>query len=132
MTGAAGVADFAATLVLEFDTGVIVRLDGGAGVVGRVPEPEPGERVEQVVTIPDPSVSKTHFGFGVDWLGVWIMDRQSRNGCVIVDGSGMRTRCEPGQRISIRPGTTVQFGQRRCTLRPAAEQATGSEGLSRA
>jgi pSer/pThr/pTyr-binding forkhead associated (FHA) protein len=68
-----------------------------------------------LVRVADPSVSKTHFAFGVDEQGAWVLDRNSKNGCAIVDGDRQEP-CPPGQKIRVRAGMTVLFGARQCAV----------------
>lgn len=116
----------AVRLALRFDTGTVVALAGlaGIGLVGRDPVARPGERVGRLVTVNDRSVSKTHFEFGVDARGAWVLDRGSKNGCAIVAGD-RKVACPPGQRVRVQAGEVLLFGARRVEVVMDAEQAGG-------
>ncbi len=107
-------------LTLAFDTGARVPLSALV-LVGRRPEATLSERAAQLVVIADNSVSRTHCAFGWDKDSIWVQDRNSKNGCVAVSPSAVRTACPPGERVPIGPGWTVLIGARRCQL------VTGSE-----
>ena len=106
------VARSTAAYVLRFSTGERSRVDG-AGLLGRRPTPEPGERFDHVVTVTDPgrSVSKTHLEFGVEDGRLWIADRYSGNGTVIVDPGRRPVVCEPGRRYRVDRGGRVEIGE---------------------
>jgi len=101
-----------AGLRLVFDTGE--RLDVvGDGLVGRSPAAEDG--VEHVVAIDDPerSISKVHLAFGPTPDGdLWLMDRGSTNGTVLVGPDGSGAVLPAGTRVAVRAGSTIRFGQR--------------------
>lgn len=105
---------------LIFDTGERVR-PGALGLVGRDPSPQAGEAVDILLKIDDPhrSVSKTHFAFGLDGGGLWVVDRMSTNGVWVLDEGGQRTVCPPGTRVPLAEGKTVVFGERRFVVRAA-------------
>jgi pSer/pThr/pTyr-binding forkhead associated (FHA) protein len=109
----------AATYVLSFDTGesVVVR---GDGLVGRRPQARRGEDdVVHLVPIRDPamSVSRTHLAFGLEAGGLWVRDRMSTNGTVVVRQYGSEEPVAAGGASSVRPGDTVRFGERSFTVR---------------
>jgi hypothetical protein len=95
---------------LTFDHGAVVRA-APFGLVGRDPTPDASEYGAQLVAVPDTtrSVSKTHLAFGVDALGLWISDRHSTNGTIVVVG-GRGQPASPGDRVRVPYGATVQFG----------------------
>ncbi|WP_203756544.1 RDD family protein [Cellulomonas chitinilytica] len=97
---------------LVFDTGE--RLDVvGDGLVGRSPAAEDG--VVHVVAIDDPerSISKVHLAFGpTPDGGVWVMDRGSTNGTVLVARDGTGVVLPAGARVAAPAGSTIRFGQR--------------------
>ncbi|MEO8529438.1 MAG: zinc-ribbon domain-containing protein, partial [Pseudolysinimonas sp.] len=70
--------------VLQFSTGESITALG-AGLVGRNPSSQPGEFVDQLVSIFDAgkSVSKTHLEFGQDGGRFWVSDRYSTNGSTV-------------------------------------------------
>jgi hypothetical protein len=97
--------------VLSFSTGeriVVV----GAGLLGRRPFAQPNERFDQLVSIADHerSVSKTHLEFGVEDGQLWVCDRYSANGTVIIPPAGGPHRCEPGRRYRVPRGGRVEIG----------------------
>ena len=99
--------------VLSFSTGERVVVVG-AGLLGRRPFAQPGERFDQLVSIADHerSVSKTHLEFGVESGALWICDRYSANGTVIIPPAGAPRRCEPGRRYRVPRGGKVEIGDR--------------------
>jgi hypothetical protein len=98
--------------VLQFSTGESVTVSG-AGLVGRNPASQPGEFVDQLVTIFDAgkSVSKTHLEFGQDSGRFWVSDRYSTNGSTIRQPDAEPKRCDPGRRYFIARGTRVDIGE---------------------
>lgn len=100
-------------LRLVFDTGQRIDVTGD-GVVGRSPEGEMG--IVHVVVIDDParSVSKVHLTFGLTPAGdeLWVIDRASVNGTVLVDPDGVAATLPPGTRALVGAGWTIRFGQR--------------------
>lgn len=100
-------------LRLVFDTGERVDVVG-EGVVGRAPQAAPG--IDHVVAIDDParSVSKVHLAFGPtdhpDEL--WVIDRGSTNGSVVVRPDGSAATLPAGARATVGPGWSVRFGDR--------------------
>ena len=97
--------------VLSFSTGERVVVVG-TGLLGRRPFAQPRERFEQLVSIADHerSVSKTHLEFGVEAGELWICDRYSANGTVIIPPSGVPHRCDPGRRFRVPRGGRVEIG----------------------
>ena len=100
-------------LHLRFDTGEELDVTGD-GLVGRSPAPEPG--VVHVVPIVDVdrSISKVHLAFGLEPGGrrLWVLDRNSTNGTVLVGPDGASAALPPGTRAVVEPGWTVRFGRR--------------------
>jgi hypothetical protein len=96
---------------LSFSTGETVTVLG-SGLVGRRPMTQPGEHVDQLVTISDParSVSKTHLEFGIEGQDLWICDRYSGNGTVARPLGGEARVCESGRRYRVTRGTRVDIG----------------------
>ncbi|NNC13221.1 hypothetical protein HII28_15200 [Planctomonas sp. JC2975] len=97
--------------VLSFSTGERVVVVG-AGLLGRRPYPQPSERFDQLVSIADNerSVSKTHLEFGLESGELWVCDRYSANGTVIIPPAGAPHRCEPGRRYRVPRGGRVEIG----------------------
>jgi hypothetical protein len=98
--------------VLQFSTGESVTVFG-TGLLGRNPQPQPGEYFDQLVVITDPgkSVSKTHLEFGQDSGSFWVSDRYSGNGSVVREPEMPARRLEPGKRYRIVRGSRVDIGE---------------------
>lgn len=101
-----------ARYVLQFSTGESVTVTG-SGLIGRNPGAEPGEFVDQLVTLLDGgrSVSKTHLEFGQEQGRFWVSDRYSTNGSVVRPPDEPERRCEPGRRYPVSRGTRVDIGE---------------------
>ena len=98
---------------VEFDTGESLVVEGLA-LVGRGPEPRPGEAVRHVVPLrsTDMSLSKTHAQFHVARDGVLVvMDRGSTNGSVLIR-RGMSRELAAGKPATLVDGDRVRFGDR--------------------
>lgn len=69
--------------------GVSIGITDAPAIIGRNPEAQEGERVN-LVAVHDPShsMSKTHALFGAADGGVWVEDRGSSNGTVVVHPDG--------------------------------------------
>jgi hypothetical protein len=100
-----------ALYTLSFSTGEVVDVTG-SGLIGRRPITQPGEQVDQLVTVLDPgrSVSKTHVEFGIEAGELWICDRYSGNGTVAHPLGGIARQCEAGRRYRVTRGTRVEIG----------------------
>ena len=98
--------------VLQFSTGENSTVFG-TGLIGRNPVMQPGEYVDQLVTIVDSgkSVSKTHLEFGQAAGVFWIIDRFSANGTVVRQPDVRPQRLDPGKRQTIARGTRVDIGE---------------------
>ncbi len=102
---------------VSFDSGESFVVDGLA-VVGRRPEPRPGEEVRHVVPLrsEDMSLSKTHAQFQVAPDGVLVvMDRGSSNGSVLIR-KGVPKDLVAGKPTTLLPGDEIAFGDRRMTV----------------
>lgn len=98
---------------VSFDSGEAFVVEGLA-LVGRRPEPRPGEPVRHVVPLrsSDMSLSKTHAQFLVAPDGALVvMDRGSTNGSFVVRG-GMSKSLTPGRPSTLLAGDVVRFGDR--------------------
>jgi hypothetical protein len=97
--------------VLQFSTGESVTVRG-TGLIGRNPAMEPGEYVDDLVSILDEgkSVSKTHLEFGQEDGEFWVSDRYSTNGTVIRIAGSEPRRCEPEHRYRVGRGGRVEIG----------------------
>ncbi len=98
---------------VAFDSGESFVVEGLA-LVGRRPEPRPGEPVRHVVPLrsSDMSLSKTHAQFQVAPDGALVvMDRGSTNGSYVVR-RGMSKALTAGRPSTLLPGDEVRFGDR--------------------
>ncbi len=98
---------------VSFDTGHSFVVEGLA-LIGRRPEPRPGEPVLHVVPLPseDMSLSKTHAQFQVAPDGALVvMDRGSTNGSYLARG-GASKQLSPGRPATLVDGDQVRFGDR--------------------
>ncbi|QPZ37726.1 RDD family protein [Paramicrobacterium chengjingii] len=76
--------------------GVSIGITDAPVIVGRNPEARDGEQVNLVaVNDPSHSMSKTHALFGAEARGVWVEDRGSSNGTVMVQADGSERALEP-------------------------------------
>jgi hypothetical protein len=98
--------------VLQFSTGESVTVSG-AGLIGRNPAAQPGEYVDQLLSIFDvgKSVSKTHLEFGQEGGRFWVSDRYSTNGSIVRQPEAEPRRCEPGRRYFVVRGTRIDVGE---------------------
>lgn len=103
-------------LVLEDGREVPIR---PSVLLGRFPTPEVGEEVAELIAVDEGArmVSKTHLLVGVDNRGVYLVDRDSRNGSSLVDGQGQLHRLRPGEPARVTEGQIVSFGDRRLAIR---------------
>lgn len=107
------------TLALSFDTGERVRVVG-RGLVGRGPRAEDGEDILHVVALQDAgrSLSRVHAEFGPQEAeagqdaAIWVADRGSTNGTVVVDPDGVARVLPAGTPAVVRAGWTVRLGDR--------------------
>ncbi len=102
---------------VTFDTGERFEVRG-LTLVGRRPEPRPGEPVKRLVTLPsdDMSLSKTHAQFQVVPDGALVvMDRASTNGSILIR-AGVTKRLVGGRPATLRDGDKVRFGDREMTI----------------
>lgn len=98
--------------VLQFSTGESITVFG-TGLLGRNPQPQPGEYFDQLVAISDPgkSVSKTHLEFGQEAGTFWVSDRFSGNGSLVREPESQPRRCEPGKRYRVVRGSRIDIGE---------------------
>lgn len=102
---------------VTFDTGESFVVEG-LTLVGRRPEPRPGEAVRHVVPLrsADMSVSKTHAQFGPAPDGVIVvMDRGSTNGSLLMR-RGVARQLAAGKPTTLLDGDKVVFGDRHMVL----------------
>ncbi len=95
--------------VLVFPDGRRVELDADV-VVGRAPVVPEGSPAARSISVPVPTVSKTHALIGSDADGVWLIDLHSSNGSEALDSLGASQRAVPGQRLSIPAGSHIRIG----------------------
>ncbi|WP_191906696.1 FHA domain-containing protein [Microbacterium lushaniae] len=98
--------------VLTWDNGEQVAVYGRT-VFGR--DPFGGPCATVVVRDETLSLSRTHFEIGGEHPEVWLADRWSRNGTVLVR-EGVRTALRPGERVALRPGDRLELGDRTATV----------------
>jgi hypothetical protein len=98
--------------VLQFSTGESFTVHG-AGLIGRNPQPEPGEFFDHLVRVLDSgkSVSKTHLEFGQESGAFWLKDRFSGNGTIIREPDISARRAEPDRRYRVVRGTRIDIGE---------------------
>jgi hypothetical protein len=116
-TRPAGVSAAPVRWQVSFDTGEQFEVRG-LTLVGRRPEPRPGEPVKRLVALPsdDMSLSKTHAQFQVVPDGALVvMDRGSTNGSILVR-AGVARRLAGGRPATLRDGDRVRFGDREMTV----------------
>jgi pSer/pThr/pTyr-binding forkhead associated (FHA) protein len=91
----------------------------GLMLIGRNPVARPGEDVTELVSAGTQGrmVSKTHLAIGLDQRGVFIMDRGSTNGTAIAISNGSFEPCAPGDRVRVRDGQVVSFGDQTLVVR---------------
>lgn len=101
---------------LVADTGESVSLVRSV-LVGRDPAAAPGEEVEHLLSLDDPSrtVSKTHLRIDATEHGITVTDRHSSNGTTVGIG-GVDYRLEPGEPRGVPPGATLRLGDRLVTV----------------
>jgi hypothetical protein len=62
---------------------------------------------------PDRSVSKAHLAFGPEGADrLWVVDRGSTNGTVLVRPDGSQVALPAGARATVGAGWSVRFGER--------------------
>ena len=106
----------ARSIVIAIDDGQRFEVHGTV-LVGRNPEPGPGEKVDALVPLPDSSrsISKTHASLRWDGRTLWVGDRGSTNGTTVVDASGTR-QVSTHTAEAAGPGSEVHLGDRSLTV----------------
>ncbi|GGC17648.1 FHA domain-containing protein [Cellulomonas carbonis] len=87
-------------------------------LIGRNPRPRPGELVDVVLAVSDPTrlLSKTHSRIDVDDKGaVTVTDRDSTNGTA-VELHGTRRDAQPERPLHVPPGAAVLVGDHRVVI----------------
>lgn len=92
---------------------------GGLVLLGRNPQPRPGEETAELVKLADETrtVSKSHLALDLDDGGVVVVDRGSTNGSTVTTPEGETTACTPEQRVHVTEGSVVSMGDHWLTLR---------------
>jgi uncharacterized RDD family membrane protein YckC len=108
-----GADDATARWVAVLDDGREVPVQGLV-LLGRNPQPRPGEEGAELVKLTDESrtVSKSHLALGLDEGGLYVSDRGSTNGSTVTTLDGARTRCAPGEVVQVPHGSVVTMGDR--------------------
>ncbi|WP_146076659.1 hypothetical protein [Rathayibacter tritici] len=112
---------------LDFATGQHAIVTGN-GLIGRQPLPDPNETFRHILAIPDPSrsLSKTHLEFGFDEGGLWVRDRWSANGSILVAPTQAPLPLEAGRRYRAKLGSRILLS----SVEMAVERVDGSAGGS--
>ena len=94
----------------------------GLVLLGRNPQPQPGEEDAQLIKIADETrtVSKSHLAIAVDSGGVFVVDRGSTNGSTVTTSNGVSTRCAVGEVVRVAEGSIVSIGDHWLEIRHAS------------
>jgi FHA domain len=79
-------------------------------VIGRSPIVDPALPSAALVTVADPSLSKTHATIGKDDTGVWLVDHHSTNGSS-VSTNGTTQACQSGLRVTLTHDAQLVLGE---------------------
>lgn len=118
--------DYEGTHLARPTGGWCIRMDDGREfavtgtiLIGRNPSPKANEVVAELVSsgADGRMVSKTHVAVGIDQRGVFVMDRGSTNGTAIATASGGFEPCAAGDRVRVRDGQIVSFGDHTLVVR---------------
>ncbi|TDE91728.1 FHA domain-containing protein [Occultella glacieicola] len=106
-----------AVYVLTMDDGATVTVTG-SGLLGRRPQAPAGERYDHLVAIDDPgrSLSRTHARIGIEDGELWVEDRGSANGTLVVAPDGTQARAFPGKRVVVPEDGSIELGERVITV----------------
>lgn len=109
--GSSAYAADAPTWLAVLDDGRKITVDGLV-LLGRNPQPQPGEEDAQLIKLADETrtVSKSHLAIGKDAAGTFVVDRGSTNGSTVTTPAGISSRCQPGQVTYVEPGSVVSLG----------------------
>ena len=113
------VTGYSAVLVFDDDSRVSVN---GRGLLGRDPQPQPGEEAYRLLPVTDDSrqISKTHAEFGIDARGFWISDRASSNGTIVRTPDGRQRELAVHEPAYLDWGAIVEIGGRSFTVAAGA------------
>jgi uncharacterized RDD family membrane protein YckC len=91
----------------------------GLVLLGRNPQPRPGEETAQLVKLADQTrtVSKSHLALDVRDDGLVVLDRGSTNGSTVTTPDGVTTPCQPEQPVQVSEGSVVSMGDHWLTVR---------------
>lgn len=95
-------------------------LPQGTTLLGRRPQPRPEDVVDEIRTLTDQTVTKTHAAITVDGADVRVVDRASTNGTILEAPDGSLARCRPWQVTTVRVPAIIHLGRTRLHVRPAA------------
>lgn len=113
---------------VRFADGERVRL-AGVVFVGRDPIPfdDAGREVGTVMLADRTgTVSKTHFAVGSGSAGPWVEDLHSTNGTAIGTHVATARRLVPGERVAVRAGETIFFGDLTAEVLADIDRVVGS------
>ena len=104
------------------DDGRAIEVDGLV-LLGRNPQPQPGEEDAQLIKIADETrtVSKSHLAIGVDAAGIYVVDRGSTNGSTVTDPGGSSNRCRVSEPVYVGADTIVSIGDHWLRIERAAD-----------
>lgn len=99
---------------LTLHDGSVIHVSGTL-LLGRDPGRVESWESASLVRINDPekSVSKTHAAIDCSGDELWVTDLHSTNGVAVYDPSGGEIVLEPGARLSVTPGATLELGRYR-------------------
>jgi pSer/pThr/pTyr-binding forkhead associated (FHA) protein len=109
------------TTAFRLDSGQVVPITRH-GVLGRAPVSPAADPSDLLFTVPGDtlSISKTHLEFGLEAGRVWVSDRGSTNGSVLLRGDGVELPLLPGQRFTVARGDRIRVGTRLLTVEGGA------------
>lgn len=95
----------------ELDDGREIAVDGLV-LLGRNPQPQPGEEDAQLIKLADETrtVSKSHLAIGLDGDGVYVVDLGSTNGSTVTTPEGDARRVQPGDVVYVVEDSIVSLG----------------------
>ncbi|HIZ35006.1 MAG TPA: FHA domain-containing protein [Candidatus Ruania gallistercoris] len=81
----------------------------GVTLVGRSPQGRPGEQIAALLALTDTAVSKTHLALRLAEGRIWVTDRASTNGTVLLRDGGTES-LTPWQETPLAPGDRLLVG----------------------